>query len=67
MIPARAWTVFISAYGAARGPAVVPGADPWPVLEPYARLLVVQTAAQAVTKHDLDTAETFVAACRRML
>jgi hypothetical protein len=66
VIPAKAWTMFLTAYSAAGGPAVAPGADPWPVLEPYARVLAVQTAAVAVAKHDLDTAETFVAACRRM-
>lgn len=66
VIPPRAWTMFLSAYGAAGGPAVTAGADPWPALEPYARALVVQTAATAVATGDLDTAETFVAACHRM-
>jgi hypothetical protein len=66
VIPPRAWTVFLTAYGAAGGPAVEPGADPWPVLDPYARLLTIQTAARSVVNHDLDTAETFVACCRRM-
>ncbi|GIJ68279.1 phosphotransferase family protein [Virgisporangium ochraceum] len=67
VVPAEAWTVFLTAYGAAGGPAVVPGADPWPVLDQYARTLAAQTAALAVVNQDLDTAETFVAACRRML
>jgi hypothetical protein len=66
VIPPRAWTMFLTAYSAAGGPAVPPGANPWPTLEPYARALAIQTAAVAVTKQDLDTAETFVAACRRM-
>jgi hypothetical protein len=67
VIPDRAWTVFLTTYSAAGGPAVAPGADPWPVLDPYARILAAQTAALAVANGDLDTAETFVAACRRML
>jgi aminoglycoside phosphotransferase (APT) family kinase protein len=67
VIPSRAWTMFLTTYTAAGGPAVRPGADPWPTLEPYARLLAAQTAAVAVVKQDLDTAEAFVAACRRML
>lgn len=66
VIPPRAWTMFLSAYSAAGGPAVPPGADPWPVLDPYARLLTIQAAALAVAKADLDTAETLVAACHRM-
>jgi len=66
VIPPRAWTMFLHAYSAAGGPAVAPGADPWPALDPYARLLTVQAAALAVAKADLDTAETFVAACHRM-
>jgi len=67
VIPPRAWTVFLTSYSAAGGPAVPVAADPWPVLDGFARTLTVQTAALAVVNGDLDTAETFVAACRRML
>jgi hypothetical protein len=67
VIPGEAFTVFLMSYTAAGGPALAPGADPWPVLDPYARLLTAQTAARAVAKADLDTAESFVAACHRML
>jgi hypothetical protein len=67
VIPPRAWTVFLAAYSAAGGPAVPVAADPWPVLDGFARVLTVQSAAVAVVNTDLDTAETFVAACRRML
>jgi hypothetical protein len=67
IIPARAWTMFLTAYSAAGGPAAPPGADPWPRLDPYARTMTAQTAAVAVAKADLDTAEAGVAACLRML
>lgn len=67
VIPSRAWTMFLTSYSAAGGPAAPPGADPWPGLDPYARTLTAQTAALAVAKSDLDTAEPFVAACRRMV
>ncbi|GAA0944989.1 aminoglycoside phosphotransferase family protein [Virgisporangium aurantiacum] len=66
VIPPHAWTMFLTTYRAAGGPAVPPAADPWPILDPYARLLTIQAAALAVAKQDLDTAETFVAACHRM-
>jgi hypothetical protein len=67
VIPPKAWTVFLASYSAADGPAVPVAADPWPVLDGFARILTVQTAALAVVNAELDTAETFVAACRRML
>lgn len=67
VIPERAWVLFLTSYSAAGGPAVPVAADPWPVLDGFARVLTAQTAAVAVANGDLDAAETFVAACRRML
>lgn len=60
LIPDDDWTTFIDAYRDAGGPAV-PAGDPWPVLEPFARAAVVQTAA-----HHPDD-ELLRAACERML
>ncbi|MFG2225654.1 aminoglycoside phosphotransferase family protein [Streptomyces sp. NPDC048644] len=66
------WSRFLAAYRAAGGPAVPPGDDPWPALEPAARALTVQTAALAVAKAAaaprlLDDIETAVLdACARM-
>ncbi|MFE4667585.1 phosphotransferase family protein [Streptomyces sp. NPDC056716] len=44
------WTRFLTAYRAARGPAVPPDGDPWPALDIAARALTVQTAATTLTK-----------------
>ncbi|MFJ5262816.1 phosphotransferase family protein [Streptomyces sp. NPDC088387] len=44
------WTRFLTAYRTARGPAVPPDGDPWPVLDVPARALTVQTAATALAK-----------------
>jgi aminoglycoside phosphotransferase (APT) family kinase protein len=59
LIPDADWTVFLDAYRGAGGPALAP-ADPWPVLEPFARAAVVQAAAN----HPDD--ELLIAACARM-
>jgi aminoglycoside phosphotransferase (APT) family kinase protein len=60
LIPDDDWATFIDAYRDAGGPAV-PGGDPWPVLEPFARAAVVQAAA-----HHPDD-DLLRAACERML
>ncbi|MFJ9930587.1 phosphotransferase family protein [Streptomyces misionensis] len=72
LLPPDAWTRFLAAYRAARGPAVPADGDPWPALEVPARALTVQTAALAITKalaahRPLDEAErALVDACARM-
>ncbi|OBF89741.1 aminoglycoside phosphotransferase [Mycobacterium sp. 852002-51152_SCH6134967] len=58
LIPDADWQSFVDAYRAAGGPAL-PDADPWPVLDAFARAAVVQAAA-----HHPD--ELLVAACARM-
>jgi aminoglycoside phosphotransferase (APT) family kinase protein len=59
LIPDDDWAAFLDAYRDAGGPAV-PGGDPWPVLEPFARAAVIQAAA-----HGRD--DELIAACERML
>lgn len=72
LLPPDAWSRFLHAYRAARGPALPAAGDPWPVLEVPARALTVQTAALSVAKslvgnRPLDEAETaIVDACDRM-
>ena len=73
LLPADEWTRFLTAYRAARGPAVpADGADPWPALDIPARALTAQTAALAVAKsvrerRPLDEIEQAVVdACDRM-
>ncbi|MFC4890321.1 phosphotransferase family protein [Streptomyces beijiangensis] len=73
LLPPAAWTRFLAAYRAARGPAVPPeGADPWPRLDVPARALTVQTAAIALAKstarkRELDEAErAMLASCVRI-
>ncbi|GEC04576.1 aminoglycoside phosphotransferase [Streptomyces spinoverrucosus] len=72
LLPADAWTRFLTAYRASGGPAVPPDGDPWPALDVPARALTVQTAARAVTKaltadRPLDEVEQcLVDACARM-
>jgi uncharacterized RDD family membrane protein YckC len=58
--------LFLAAYRAAGGPAVARDGDPWAALDVFARTLTAQTAALAIVNADLDTAETFVACCRRI-
>lgn len=67
------WTRFLTAYRAARGPAVpADGTDPWPALDVPARALTAQTAALAVARsvkenRALDEVELAVVdACDRM-
>lgn len=59
LIPDADWELFLHAYRAAGGPALPP-ADPWPVLEPFARAAVIQAAADDSGDHLL------MAACARM-
>lgn len=59
LIPDADWFLFLNAYRAAGGPALPPG-DPWPVLEPFARAAVIQSAA-----NDPDDG-LLAAACARM-
>ncbi|MFD7445568.1 phosphotransferase family protein [Streptomyces sp. NPDC059909] len=73
LLPPDVWTRFLTAYRAARGPAVPPAPyDPWPQLDVPARALTVQTAALAVAKsaaedRDLDDVERMmVDACARI-
>lgn len=60
LIPDDDWVAFLQAYRDAGGVAVPSTADPWPVLEPFARAAVVHAAANS--PHD----ELLVAACARM-
>lgn len=59
LIPDDDWRSFLDAYRGAGGPAL-PDADPWPVLDAFARAAVVQAAA-----HHPDD-EMLAAACARM-
>jgi hypothetical protein len=59
LIPDDDWATFLDAYRDAGG-AAVPGGDPWPELDPFARAAVVQAAA-----HHPDD-ELLHAACARM-
>ena len=61
LIPDGDWTTFLVAYRDAGGAALPPApADPWPVLEPFARAAVVQAAAGNPDD------ELLLAACARM-
>lgn len=64
------WACFVDTYRASRGPAIPPDGDPWPVLDPTARALVVRLAAQAVLRaggDELDESDKLlVDACVRM-
>jgi aminoglycoside phosphotransferase (APT) family kinase protein len=67
LIPDDDWAAFLESYRDAGGPAVS-STDPWPVLEPFARATVVQTAATGVAHGDSDeTQAALLAACSRML
>lgn len=72
LLPAGAWTRFLTAYRTADGPAVPADGDPWPVLDAPARALTAQTAARVVAKavaagRPLDEVEQAVVdACDRM-
>ncbi len=65
-----AWHAFLDAYRDAGGPAVPASGDPWPTLDLPARCAVFVAAVRATrSAGDLDsrrTAETLLAACRRM-
>lgn len=66
LIPDDDWRTFVDAYRRAGGPAL-PGGDPWPVLEPYARAAVVHAAASGLVHGDTDpTQQALVDACGRM-
>ncbi|WP_406433706.1 aminoglycoside phosphotransferase family protein [Streptomyces sp. NBC_00631] len=72
LLPADAWTRFLTAYRAAGGPAVPEDGDPWPALDVPARALTVQTGARYLTKaitadRPLDEVEqSLIDACARM-
>ncbi|NVN52341.1 phosphotransferase [Mycolicibacterium hippocampi] len=67
LIPDDDWTAFVDGYRGARGPAL-PDADPWVVLEPFARAAVVHAAASGLAHGDTDEAQQMVlAACERMV
>jgi aminoglycoside phosphotransferase (APT) family kinase protein len=59
LVPDADWHAFIDGYRAADGPAL-PGGDPWPALDSFARAAVIAAAAN----HPDD--ELLVAACVRM-
>ncbi len=66
LIPDDDWETFLDAYRGS-GPAL-PGGDPWPVLEPYARAAVVHAAASGLAHGDRDdTQQALLAACERMV
>ncbi|MGY0022648.1 phosphotransferase [Streptomyces sp. cg35] len=73
LLPADAWTRFLTAYRQAGGAPGLNAPDPWPTLDVPARALTVQTAALAVTKateagRPLDEVEEAVVdACDRMV
>jgi aminoglycoside phosphotransferase (APT) family kinase protein len=69
LLPDADWRVFLDAYREAGGLALPPAAaDPWPVLEPFARAAVVQAAAVgAVNGRQDDAQEMLVDACARMV
>lgn len=65
LIPDADWAAFLDAYRE-RGPAV-PQADPWPVLEPFARAAVVHAVASGLAHGDSDdTQQALLQACVRM-
>lgn len=65
-----AWHTFLDAYRDAGGPAVPASGDPWPHLDLPARCAVFVAAVRAARPTDdadsRRTAETLLAACRRM-
>jgi Ser/Thr protein kinase RdoA (MazF antagonist) len=69
----EAWSALVAAYVAEGGPALPSADDLWARLEPFARALTIQTAAQAVVNahresRPLDEVELlFVRACERMV
>lgn len=63
LLPDDDWATFLDAYD---GPAL-PGGDPWPVLEPFARAAVIHSAASGLVHGDTDDAQqALVDACARM-
>ncbi|GGM38620.1 aminoglycoside phosphotransferase [Longimycelium tulufanense] len=72
LLPPRDWGRLLTAYRAARGPAVPPEGDPWPALDAPARAFTVQSAAVAVARAREagrpldDVAIALVDACRRI-
>jgi Ser/Thr protein kinase RdoA (MazF antagonist) len=65
LIPDHHWTVFLEAYQNNDGPALT--AEPWSVLEPFARAAAVQAAATGIARGDSDeTQAALMAACARM-
>lgn len=65
LVPDQDWGAFLDAYRV-HGPALG-AADPWPVLEPFARAAVVHAAASGLAHGDADeTQQLLFAACERM-
>lgn len=62
LLPDADWSTFLGAYRDAGGPAV-PAADPWPVLDPFARAAVIVAAAHGV---DDEAGALLLDACARM-
>ncbi len=61
------WPTFLEAYREACGPAVPPVGDPWPALALPARAAMLVAAVQAARMpFSQKTAETLLAACRRL-
>jgi hypothetical protein len=65
LLPDADWATFLDAYRDAGGLALrTAPADPWPVLDPFARAAVIQAAARAV---DDESGALLLEACARML
>lgn len=64
LLPDADWHTFLDAYRVAGGPAVPKApADPWPVLDRFARAAVIQAAARGV---DDEAGALLLEACARM-
>lgn len=66
LIPDADWQSFLDGYRAGRGPALPPGGDPWPVLDPLARAEVVYSAAVGAHRDADESQDELLAACARM-
>jgi hypothetical protein len=64
LLPDADWVAFLDAYRDAGGPALPAApANPWPVLDPFARAAVIQAAARGV---DDESGALLLEACARM-
>jgi Ser/Thr protein kinase RdoA (MazF antagonist) len=65
LIPDDDWAAFLDAYRDAEGPALPAAADPWPVLDRFARAAVIQAAARGIGIDD-EAGALLLQACARM-